>query len=155
MYLDFKFALDNIKEFLFMFWKIQRAKKNTIKKPYYKLKNKDIRIYKECLVKLDQFYFDNDLVHSVAKLHDPSLGPKTIREIGAIYGHLSNIKRSMEVSDRLVYTIAFSSMNHLIKINSNDLTKELSRDDFYMRENIKTIMDKLDDLAQKNTTQSE
>ena len=161
IYNDFDFALDNIIDFLLKFWEIHKTKTGIIEKPYKKLKNnKDISIYKACLVKLDQFYFDYDFVHTVAKLHDPSIGPKEIRQIGGIYGYLSNIKRSLEVSDKdsssIIYRIAFSSMNHLIKLKENELPEDFSHNDFVITDEIEieNLMEKLKALAFKEQTQN-
>ena len=148
VYYDFEFALNNIKEFLFKFWEMHNTEQITINEPYNELKcEEEYCVYKECLVNLDQFYFDNDFVHAIAKLQDPSLGIETIREIASIYGYLSNIKRSMEVSDRIAYKIAFSSMNHLIDIKNKDLTKCIDRDDFETKASIEELKETLKRLA--------
>ena len=154
IYYDFKFALHNIKVFLLKYWKIHEMKTGIIVRPYEKLKNnKDINIYKACLDKLDQFYFDYDFVHTVAKLHDPLIGPEEIRKIGEIYGHLSNIKRSLEVSDKdsssIIYRIAFSSMNQLIKPKESELPENFSLKDFDTTKEIKKLIKTLKSLAFK------
>ena len=148
IYLDFKYAFENIKEFLLEFWKLHEQKHIDIKKPYDDL-NDDIKfsIYKKCIIKLDQLYFDNDFVHSVAKIRDSSIGVETIWSISEIYGHLSNIIRSRETSDRMAYRIAFRSMNRLIKIKNDDLPNNLTKDNFDTRDNFKDTIDKLESIA--------
>lgn len=74
--------------------------------------------------------------------------------------YLSNIKRSLEVSDKdsssIIYRIAFSSMNHLIKLKENELPEDFSHNDFVITDEIEieNLMEKLKDLAFKEQTQN-
>lgn len=115
VYYDFKFAFNNIADFLNLF--SRKCASEGHKYPTKYLYNKeDIELYKKCTIELNQFYLDDNWIHTVANLHDPALfGEGTIKKIYEIYGHLSNINKSIERPDDDIIRNAFESMTDIFE----------------------------------------
>ena len=142
IYYDFKFAFDNINDFLFFFWRDRPGK--TINKL-------ESREDYDCFIskknKLNQFYFVNDWISTVADLkYTKQLSTKEleqfteeeIKKIYEIYGHLMNVLKFIDSNDDDVCDKAFYSMNNIVQI-SVVLRKE-AIPEFSIKEDINNLM---------------
>ena len=91
VYYDFEFAFENIQKFMIPLWKKRKTK------CINKLEKEDMDAFFEARRCLDQFYFNDDWIKTVANLYDsPLLERNDIKKIYEIYGHLMTIKKCID-----------------------------------------------------------
>ena len=112
VHLDFQFTFENIVDFLLFFWKTESCCIDELRS------RKNYEAYLKCRNRLNQFYFVEDFIYRVADLRECDYLKEDIKRIGEVYGHLMNIRKSLDVSkddvQEDILQRAFVSMNSFI-----------------------------------------
>ena len=139
VYYDFEFAFENIQKFMIPLWKKRKTK------CINKLEKEDMDAFFEARRCLDQFYFNDDWIKTVANLYDsPLLERNDIKKIYEIYGHLMTIKKCIDCVqpvDEEILKNAYRAMNSIMRFEIRLIQNALP--DYILKDDIKEIMDKL------------
>ena len=139
VYYDFEFAFENIQKFMIPLWKKRKTK------CINKLEKEDMDAFFEGRRCLDQFYFNDDWIKTVANLYDsPLLERNDIKKIYEIYGHLMTIKKCIDCVqpvDEEILKNAYRAMNSIMRFEIRLIQNALP--DYILKDDIKEIMDKL------------
>lgn len=101
IYYDFDFAFDNIIKFKDQF-------------PDSLPTDEVVKTYISNRKYLNQFYLDSNWINTVAQLKDSTdFSIQEIKMIYEIYGHLMNIRKGLDVTDKEIITTAYDSMRSL------------------------------------------
>ena len=139
VYYDFEFAFTNIHDFMIPLWKKRKTKSVN------QLEKEDMDAFFEARKCLNQFYFNDDWIKTVANLYDsPLLERNDIKKIYEIYGHLMTIKKCIDCVqsvDEEILKNAYRAMNSLMNFKLELVQNALP--DYIVKDDIKVIMDKL------------
>lgn len=133
------YAFENIQKFMIPLWKKRKTK------CINKLEKEDMDAFFEARRCLDQFYFNDDWIKTVANLYDsPLLERNDIKKIYEIYGHLMTIKKCIDCVqpvDEEILKNAYRAMNSIMRFEIRLIQNALP--DYILKDDIKEIMDKL------------
>lgn len=139
VYYDFEFAFTNIHDFMIPFWKKRKTKWLN------KLQEEDVNAFLEARERLNQFYFNDDWIKTVANLYDsPLLEVNDIKKIYEIYGYLMTIRKCIDYVqpiDEEILKNAYSAMNSIMNFEIRLVENALP--DYMLKDDIKEIMSKL------------
>lgn len=139
VYYDFEFAFENIQKFMIPLWKKRKTKWIN------KLEKEDMDAFFEARRCLDQFYFNDDWIKTVANLYDsPLLERNDIKKIYEIYGHLMTIRKCIDCVqpvDEEILKNAYRAMNSIMRFEIRLVQNALP--DYILKDDIKEIMNKL------------
>lgn len=144
IYNDFEFSFNNIRDFLFFYWKNKNNRCIT-----NKLEEEDKETFLLNRKRLNQFYFDNNWICTVAELNDScQFTSDDIKRIYEVYGHLMTINKILNSDDYYICQSAYKAMNSIM--NWTMSLNTLGPPDYYVKKPIDDLMKKFKEIIDDN-----